>query len=83
MKENFKSKTKKIDLCLSGAVWEFNPGSRIWIFSTRIRNTELIKNLSIFTQKNCAAGFALLNLPKGKSLGRSKPETTSSNEQAH
>ncbi len=30
-----------------------------------------------------AAGFALLNLPKGKSLGRSKPETNSSNEQAH
>jgi hypothetical protein len=30
----------------------------------------------------CAAGFALLNLPKGKSLGRSKPETNSSNEQA-
>jgi hypothetical protein len=33
-------------------------------------------------QKYCAAGFALLNLPKGKSLGRSKPETNSSNEQA-
>jgi len=32
---------------------------------------------------DCAAGFALLNLPKGKSLGRSKPETNSSNEQAH
>ena len=31
---------------------------------------------------SCAAGFALLNLPKGKSLGRSKPETNSSNEQA-
>ncbi len=31
----------------------------------------------------CAAGFALLNLPKGKSLGRSKPETNSSNVQAH
>ena len=28
----------------------------------------------IFT---CAADFALLNLPKGKSLGRSKPETNS------
>jgi hypothetical protein len=26
---------------------------------------------------DCAAGFALLNLPKGKSLGRSKPETNS------
>ena len=31
---------------------------------------------------DCAAGFALLNLTKGKSLGRSKPETNSSNEQA-
>ncbi len=27
----------------------------------------------------CAADFALLNLPKGKSLGRSKPATNSSN----
>jgi hypothetical protein len=26
---------------------------------------------------SCAAGFALLNLPKGKSLGPSKPETNS------
>ncbi len=25
----------------------------------------------------CAADFALLNLPKGKSLGRSKPATSS------
>ena len=33
--------------------------------------------------QTCAAGFALLNLPKGKSLGRSKPATNSSNEQAH
>ncbi len=30
---------------------------------------------------NCAADFSLLNLPKGKSLGRSKP-ATSSYEQA-
>jgi hypothetical protein len=28
-------------------------------------------------QCRCAAGFALLNLPKGKSLGRSKPATSS------
>ena len=28
-------------------------------------------------KQDCAAGFALLNLPKGKSLGRSKPETNS------
>ncbi len=26
----------------------------------------------------CAADFSLLNLPKGKSLGRSKPATSSS-----
>jgi hypothetical protein len=42
--------------------------------------------VSVWISKNhkegCAAGFALLNLPKGKSLGRSKPETNSSNEQA-
>jgi hypothetical protein len=37
----------------------------------------------IFFEGTCAAGFALLNLPKGKSLGRSKPATNSSNEQAH
>ncbi len=34
------------------------------------------KNWVIIIRK-CAAGFALLNLPKGKSLGRSKPETNS------
>ncbi len=34
-------------------------------------------------ESRCAADFALLNLPKGKSVGRSKPETNSSNEQAH
>ena len=27
--------------------------------------------------RHCAADFALLNLPKGKSLGRSKPATSS------
>jgi hypothetical protein len=27
--------------------------------------------------RNCAADFSLLNLPKGKSLGRSKPATYS------
>jgi len=37
----------------------------------------------VFWDSGCAAGFALLNLPKGKSLGRSKPATNSSNEQAH
>jgi hypothetical protein len=28
-------------------------------------------------KKSCAADFSLLNLPKGKSLGRSKPATNS------
>ncbi len=33
---------------------------------------------TVITYNNiCAAGFALLNLPKGKSLGRSKPATNS------
>jgi hypothetical protein len=31
----------------------------------------------VFFKCQCAAGFALLNLPKGKSLGRSKPATSS------
>jgi hypothetical protein len=29
------------------------------------------------SERNCAADFSLLNLPKGKSLGRSKPATNS------
>jgi hypothetical protein len=29
------------------------------------------------TKEYCAADFSLLNLPKGKSLGRSKPATNS------
>ncbi len=41
-------------------------------------NDEKIHQISyIRTQPSCAAGFALLNLPKGKSLGRSKPATSS------
>ncbi len=31
----------------------------------------------ILNDPNCAADFSLLNLPKGKSLGRSKPATNS------
>jgi hypothetical protein len=61
------------------------PGSRIRTVSIPDPGSSS-KNLSILTPKKakkwCAAGFALLNLPKGKSLGRSKPETNSSNEQA-
>ncbi len=30
-----------------------------------------------YTFYHCAADFSLLNLPKGKSLGRSKPATNS------
>ncbi len=30
-----------------------------------------------YNDKWCAADFSLLNLPKGKSLGRSKPATNS------
>ena len=33
--------------------------------------------MCFFSLYSCAAGFILLNLPKGKSLGRSKPETNS------
>jgi hypothetical protein len=36
-----------------------------------------IGELHIMKVNTCAAGFALLNLPKGKSLGRSKPATSS------
>jgi hypothetical protein len=31
----------------------------------------------LWAQGGCAADFSLLNLPKGKSLGRSKPATSS------
>ncbi len=54
-------------------------GKIIFNFTSRYYYSSLEKLLYIY----CAAGFALLNLPKGKSLGRSKPETNSSNEQAH
>jgi hypothetical protein len=51
------------------------------LFLSKIWNFPFLQfNLSI--KERCAAGFALLNLPKGKSLGRSKPETNSFNEQA-
>ena len=36
-----------------------------------------MSNLGCLMVPACAAGFALLNLPKGKSLDRSKPETNS------
>ncbi len=35
----------------------------------------LVKGRNIYD--SCAADFSLLNLPKGKSLGRSKPATNS------
>jgi hypothetical protein len=54
----------------------------IW-YSKKLLKTFLLNYYGeLFEQPVCAAGFALLNLPKGKSLGRSKPETNSSNEQS-
>ena len=53
-----------------------------WIVYHRERILET-STLSCNEEEECAADFALLNLPKGKSLGRSKPATNSSNEQAH
>ncbi len=50
---------------------------------TQVATAEISKIRESETNRVCAAGFALLNLPKGKSLGRSKPATNSSNEQAH
>ena len=38
-------------------------------------STFFLLYFSFVIQSFCAAGFALLNLPKGKSLGRSKPAT--------
>ncbi len=41
-----------------------------------------IKSMWNILVNTCAADFSLLNLPKGKSLGRSKPATSSYNAQA-
>jgi hypothetical protein len=49
--------------CAHHVTWSPN---KLW------RSTSIF-NLCI----NCAADFSLLNLPKGKSLGRSKPATNS------
>jgi hypothetical protein len=53
------------------------------VFRHKIMLFSMSSKTFFFQKYICAAGFALLNLPKGKSLGRSKPETNSSNEQAH
>ena len=45
--------------------------------SLKIGQTVSDNKNSNFFFRGCAAGFALLNLPKGKSLGRSKPATSS------
>ena len=43
-----------------------------------VGETETSGEIPLWLDDNdCAAGFALLNLPKGKSLGRSKPATSS------
>ncbi len=49
------------------AMWEEGFKTKIILphFATGLNNTQ------------CAADFSLLNLPKGKSLGRSKPATNS------
>ncbi len=55
------------------------------LFSLRFLFFKLQSEISFLKTNNenflhetiCAAGFALLNLPKGKSLGRSKPATSS------
>ncbi len=61
------------------------PTNLMLIYKENMRQNCVFKNPSnVFVLvSNCAADFALLNLPKGKSLGRSKPATSSSNEQAH
>ncbi len=45
------------------------------IVAEKLTNHLLSNNL--LYQHQCAADFSLLNLPKGKSLGRSKPATNS------
>ncbi len=41
------------------------------------RLCETLQKLKLTEIDTCAADFSLLNLPKGKSLGRSKPATNS------
>jgi hypothetical protein len=38
---------------------------------------ETVRFIAIFKNQDCAADFSLLNLPKGKGLGCSKPATNS------
>ncbi len=42
-----------------------------------IKTQTIIRYSQLYTLHHCAADFSLLNLPKGKSLGRSKPATNS------
>ncbi len=57
--------------------WMWKLGLRPRYSQKRNILTELPLQCIHSTYTLCAAGFALLNLPKGKSLGRSKPETNS------
>ncbi len=41
------------------------------------RSTDAMDVRNLDSKQVCAADFSLLNLPKGKSLGRSKPATNS------
>jgi hypothetical protein len=45
----------------------------VWLEYTVYNYISVYKN----PDQGCAADFSLLNLPKGKSLGRSKPATNS------
>ncbi len=48
-----------------------------WTVPLNRENEALNGPLTILSLSLCAADFSLLNLPKGKSLGRSKPATNS------
>ena len=48
--------------------------SRICSLDVNMNNAN---KASLYCRRLCAADFSLLNLPKGKSLGRSKPATSS------
>jgi hypothetical protein len=53
-------------------------GCQGWVvIPQNVKKVKITAHYSGPLQRLCAAGFALLNLPKGKSLGRSKPVTSS------
>jgi hypothetical protein len=67
---------------LRGRILRWNPDKSLKSFPPCYSQSPLKVCLEIsisfkLTQPLCAADFSLLNLPKGKSLGRSKPATSS------